>query len=159
MLKTILEKIDQPLAVAYPKVFKSLQAGASDEEIKALKVQCFADKDIPGDLLMLYRWHNGQLGHYALNPDDNRTFLPIKAVIDAWNFLNNPLEDILQPCSRSWIPVLYNGAGDYVVYETEGPLAGKLIGYRHNDPKRPVLHESVADWAQEVLDVAEESQW
>jgi cell wall assembly regulator SMI1 len=112
MLKEILEKIDELLAVAYPKVLKSLQAGARDDEIKALKEQCFADKEIPLDLLTLYRWHNGQLGHYALNPDDNRTLLPIKEVIEAWNFLNDPMEDILQPCARSWIPVLYNGAGD-----------------------------------------------
>lgn len=156
MLKTTLKKIDKSLAINYPSKFKSLQAGASENELRALKEKCFPDKEIPIDILTLYKWHNGQLDA-SLNPQDNRIFMPIGEVIDAWDFLNDPKEDILQPWSASWIPFLYNGAGDYIVYETEGSLAGKLIKYWHNDKGRDVLHESLADWAEAVLMATEEA--
>lgn len=159
MLTEILEKIEQALAANYPKVLKSLQPGASDEEIAALKAQCQPKHALPDEIVTLYRWHNGQRGSYSLNPDDNLTFLPIKEAIEAWRFLTDPNEDILQPYSPSWIPLLHNGAGDYLVYETEGAHAGALIGYRHDDEKRHVKYPSVSKWAQEVLSVVEELDW
>jgi len=43
------------------------------------------------------------------------------------------MEDIAEPLSKPWIPILYNGAGDYVMYESEGSNKCKLICYLHDD--------------------------
>jgi len=154
MINDILEQLDSSLKDNYSDVFESLQPGASEEELKTLKEKCFEGKDLPEDLVSLYKWHNGQTGFDSLNQNDNRTFLPILEVIDTWEFLNDPMEDILEPISRSWIPITHNGAGDYLVYETEGENAGKIIEYWHDDEGRDVEYDGIKAWITAALEVS-----
>ncbi len=151
MLKEILDSIDESLENNFNDVFKSLQQGATEDELEFFREKFFTGKEIPEGLITLYKWHNGQVRFHSLNQDDNRTFLPINEVIDAWKFLNNPMEEIREPWSKSWIPILYNGAGDYVVYETKGSDKGKLIEYWHDDEDRDIVYDSLDEWAEEVL--------
>ncbi len=143
MVRDILDEIDTLLAKNYKHVFDSLQVGATESALELLKIKCFSGEQVPQDLLTLYKWHNGQNGHYSLNQEDNKTLLSISEVIETWEFLNDPMEDILEPWSKSWIPILYNGAGDYVVYESEGIQTGKLISYWHDDEERVVEFENL----------------
>ena len=152
-MKESLMKIDQALENNYAEVFKSLRPGATNDELKLLS-KCFSNNGIPDEIVALYKWHNGQAGSSSLNQNDNRTFLPINEVIDAWEFLNDPMEDILEPISRSWVPILYNGAGDYIMYVTEGDNKGKLISYWHDDESRNVVFESLGRWVKDVLNAA-----
>ncbi|MFM2478686.1 SMI1/KNR4 family protein [Celerinatantimonas sp. MCCC 1A17872] len=145
-----LEKIDQALQNNFYKAYESLQPGATDDELTLLKV-CFSSNQVPEEIVLLYKWHNGQLGSYSLNQKDNRTFLPIDEVVSSWEFLNDPMEDISEPFSKTWVPILYNGAGDYLMYETEGADKGKILSYWHDSERREVVYKNLKEFEQEVL--------
>ncbi|MET0029589.1 MAG: SMI1/KNR4 family protein [Candidatus Thiodiazotropha sp.] len=153
MIVDTLEKIDQALQNNFYKVYESLQPGATDDELALLKV-CFPSNQVPEEIVSLYKWHNGQLGSYSLNQKDNRTFLPIDEVVSSWEFLNDPMEDISEPLSKTWVPILYNGAGDYLMYETEGADKGKILSYWHDSKRREVVYKNLKELEQEVLSAA-----
>lgn len=50
--------------------------------------------------------------------------------------------------------MLYNGAGDYLMYEAKGHNKGKLLAYWHDDERRNVEYQSLREWAQQVLQAA-----
>ena len=155
MLKDILNKIDDSLSKNFKEVFNTLNSGAEESELIKLNEICHSNNGIPEELITIYKWHNGQSYEYSINQDDNRSLLPINEVIEAWRFLNDPMEEIQEPLSKFWIPILYNGTGDYVVLETEGKNRGNLISYWHDDEDRDIEHENLESWAQEVLKYAQ----
>jgi len=149
-MNDLLIKIEEELKSNFDEVSNSLQISATDEQIGLLK-NSLSINDFPQELEKLYKWHNGQVGFYSLNQDDNRTFLPLEEVVEAWKFLSDPMEDIQEPWSKSWIPILYNGSGDYLVYETRGNNKGALLGYWHDDEDRNVEYENLEMYLKEVL--------
>ena len=154
MLQDTLKRIDVELEANYPEVFNSLNSGATPEQLQQLKDVCFKGGDVPEELEALYKWHNGQNGYGSLNQDENRTFMPIEEVTGAWSFLNNPMEDVLEPISETWIPFTDNGAGDHLMLETSGDNTGSIITYWHDDEARSIYSTSLAEWAEKVLDSA-----
>jgi cell wall assembly regulator SMI1 len=156
MLEAVLHDIEAALAKNFEAVFASLGQSATDEALNQLQEKCFGGDTIPEDFKQLYQWHNGQSGYGSLNQADNYTFMPIDAVIAAWEFLNDPMEEVLEPISQSWIPFADNGAGDYLVYEiAAGDNQGKVLNYWHDDVQRPIASESLLAWAQSVLNAAQ----
>ena len=141
-----LETLEILLKNNFKDVYDSLQPGASEKQIAKLVEICLRGNSIPDDLFILYRWHDGQTGYGSLNQNDNRTFMPIKEVIDTWSFLNDPMEDICEPISKSWLPITDNGGGDHLVYETEGTNKGKILAYWHDDECRSVEYNSLKEW-------------
>lgn len=152
MLSDILTAIDTLLAEKFPDLARSLQPGAKDEPLVTLRETCFEGKALPHDLETFYRWHDGQHGYQALHPYDNRTLLSIQEALEAWRFLNDPKEDILQPMMKTWLPLFYNGSGDYVVYDLVGANQGKLITYWHDDAIRKVAYSNLEAWATDTLE-------
>lgn len=149
----ILAEIDHLLSLHHREIFETLQPPASQETFDLFKSICLDGQDIPDDLQVLYSWHNGQKTNYeSLNPSDNRTFLPLEEVIDSWKFLNDPEEDILEPISRSWIPITHNGAGDYLMYNLDN---GTLLNYWHDWEDRSVDYRNIHAW---LLDIAFSAQ-
>jgi hypothetical protein len=77
--------------------------------------------------------------------------------ICSWNestsgpFFKDPKSDFQKPWLESWLPVLTNGAGDFVVYETQGSPRGQLITYWHDEPRRTTAHPSLRAWAEKLL--------
>ena len=149
-MKEILEQIDKELNSNFKEVFKSLQPGASEDQLQKLS-NLFPNHELPDEITTLYKWHNGQVGYFSLNQNDNRTFAPVDEVIDTWVFLNDPMEDILEPISKSWVPILYNGAGDYIMYISEGANQGKLLSYWHDDEVRKIEYANFNEWALDAL--------
>lgn len=141
------------MIINFKKVYQSLLPSATGLELELLS-QCFPGNELPHNIVALYQWHNGQTGSFSLNQRDNRTFLPVEEVVSSWQFLNDPMEDISEPLSRSWIPILYNGAGDYLMYESQGINKSRLISYWHDSERRDLVHENLEAWAQEVLRAA-----
>ncbi|GAA6142605.1 SMI1/KNR4 family protein [Hydrogenophaga sp. 5NK40-0174] len=152
-MKDLLEKVDAELQVHFPEVHASLQPSVTEERLQALEslLECQA---LPEDLAMLYRWHDGQGGGYSLNQNDNRSFLSVEEVLDAWDFLNDPEEDVKPPISPTWLPIFYNGAGDYLMYETAEADRGRLIAYWHDADDRSVEHESLESLVMAVWESA-----
>jgi cell wall assembly regulator SMI1 len=156
MIGAVLHDIDAALANNFAGVFARLGQSATDETLNRLQEKCFGGEAIPADFQQLYQWHNGQSGSGALNQADNYAFMPIDAVIEAWEFLNDPMEEPLEPISKSWIPFADNGGGDYRVYEiATGNNQGKILNYWHDDVQRPIVSESLLAWAQAVLSSAQ----
>lgn len=153
MIEEILKEIEVSLRENFKEVFETLQPGASQEQLDLLREKCFDNNELPKDLEAIYRWHNGQTGYGSLNPNDNRTFLSIEEVIHTWEFLNDPadMDDRSGPISKTWIPFTHNGAGDHLVYETDGENKGKILKYWHDDEARSVQNDSLVAWLQEVL--------
>ena len=150
-MEKILQEIEENLKEKFSQVYGEFQGGASDEELKDLK-NLFSE-DLPQELIELYKWHNGQDGYGSLNQKDNFTFLPIDEVVDGYDFLNDPMEEPSKPYEKSWIPLLYNGRGDYLMYESQGENQGKILTYLHDSSERKIKYESI----QELLTKALES--
>ena len=155
VIGNVLEASEISLKENHIDIYKSLSAPATVTQIEELRIKCFSGTALPSDLVDLYKWHNGQSGSGPFNPKDNRTFLPIADVIDSWTFLNDPMEDILEPISKSWIPLLHNGAGDYLMLETQGNNEGKILAYWHDDIARSIEWNSLCEWVDNLLCVVQ----
>jgi cell wall assembly regulator SMI1 len=156
-LTATLARLDALLAAVNPDARKSLNAGASAARVAKLSKAVFHGKPVPREVAALFAWHDGQSKPKAIHPDDNRTLLSIDAAIDAWKFLSDPKEDVLQPWSKTWLPIFENGAGDYVCVETAGKKAGSLVAYWHADADRKTVFPSIAAWASDVARALEQA--
>jgi cell wall assembly regulator SMI1 len=146
-LAATLARIDELLAKVDPDALQTLRPGAKPAQLAKLAKSLA----VPDDVLAFFRWHDGQTKPARLQPDDNRTPLSIDRALSAWKFLGDPDEEIKQPWSKTWLPLLTNGAGDYLCVETAARGAGKLIAYFHDDKARPVQFASLAAWATSVV--------
>jgi len=149
-MNEILQKIEKNLKEKFPQVYDEFQNGASEEEIKDL--ENLFDEALPQELSELYTWHNGQDGYGSLNQKDNFTFLPIDEVVDTYEFLNDPMEEVCNPYENSWIPLFYNGRGDYLMYESKGENKGKILTYYHDDSTRKIKYESIEELLTKSLE-------
>ncbi len=125
-----------------------LSKGATDAALAKLSKGIFGGGAVPDDLVAWFRWHDGQTNHSGFSPLDHRTLLSIDEALKAWKDLSG-CEDV-EGWSQSWLPLLENGAGDYLVYETKGPRKGSLIGYWHTDEDRKTEYASLGELAQEI---------
>lgn len=145
-LSAELERFQVVLEQGLPAVASSLADATQPDVIEGLRVVLGLD-GVPRDLTTLYGWHNGQLpGAPAIH--GNRVLLSVGAALAAWGFLNDPHEDHPNPVSRCWLPILYNGAGDYVVYDT---TSHQLLAYRHDEISTDVAWPSLAAWVGSAI--------
>lgn len=147
-LNAMLARLDARLP---SDVLATLAAPAPADDLRALTDTLPGLAALPADLLSLFTWHDGQAWNSRLNPNDNRRLLSVKEIIEERAFFADPMSDFLEPWSHSWVPILTNDSGDFVVYETAGESAGQLIHYWHDDPARRQAYASLVDWAQELL--------
>jgi cell wall assembly regulator SMI1 len=126
-----------------------LRPPAKAASLKKLAKVVLGGKPLPRDLETFFHWHDGQSGVAHIHPGDNRSTMTIDEVIDAWKFLTDPNEDV-EGFQKSWVPILSNGAGDHVCFETTGKRAGALVEYWHADDDRDVAFASLIAWAEDV---------
>lgn len=137
-----------------PKVFDTIQAGATDEEIhdteKSLGVR------FPDDMRTSYRLCNGQ------TPDDRGQIL---GLINGWELLS--LERIKEEWNiwkslvdkghlaaknwwyPTWIPLTHSGSGDHHCIDGTYPSNkhyGRIILVWHDMSERPILASSFSEW-------------
>lgn len=148
-LKSTLEKLELILAKQWKSLHSDLRAGAADEDLETLRTLAPCSDGVPPELAVLWSWHDGQKTGRSLNTEDNRSLLSIEDAIETWQFLEDEAE---VPWDARWIPLLTNGAGDYLMYSTVPETRGALIGYWHDDDDREVEYDDLLLWAQEVLD-------
>lgn len=147
MLEKILREIELKYKNIFPNVFESLLPPSTDKQIFELKSELKIDS-LPNDLTELLKWHNGQCDSCSFNQEDNFAFISIKEMIDAIRFFNNAETELISPWSDSWIPLFFNGSGDYRVYDLE---SGKIIQYYHDLIDRPILYKSLTSLCKDVL--------
>ena len=149
-LEKILEEIEKNLKEKFTQVYSELQDGASKDQLKAF--ENIFNGEVPHELKIFYVWHNGQDGYSSFNQKDNFIFLSIDEVINAYEFLNDPMEEVCQPYVKSWIPIFYNGGGDYLMYEIKGKSKGKFLTYYHDDTTRKIKYENLEELLMKALE-------
>ena len=147
-ISAVLVRLEQVLPA---EVKLTLRKPAPTEDLAARAGAVGGAGQLPADLVALVTWHDGQEWNSPLSRKDNRRLLSVREILDEHSFFGDPMSDFLMPWSTSWIPVLTNDAGDFLVYETQGPLAGALLHYWHDDPSRSVAHPSLIHWAEGLL--------
>ncbi len=145
-----LARIDELLDKVSPDALDAMRAGATDVALKRLS-KALGGKPLPEPIATFFRWHDGQSTPVSLHAGDNRTPMSIAESLDAWRFLGDPDEEILQPWSKTWLPLFTNGAGDYLCVITSGKDAGALVEYWHTDKDRNQPHASLEAWADHVI--------
>lgn len=109
----------------------------------------------PVELTTWFGWHDGQKGARALTPMDNTTLVSLRDAARIARELEADPE--VEGWRASWLPLLENGAGDYLCFERSGRSRGALVMYRHDDPGRPRAYRSLAAWAQAAIVALEEA--
>jgi len=142
-----LAAIDTELARAQPGTLERLRKGATKAAFTKLSKKVFGGKPVPKELATWFGWHDGQDGPGAISPRDNRMLMSIDQVVEAYGFLTDPREEVFG-WKASWVPLLANGAGDHLVFETASKNKGALIGYWHADDDRDVEDASLLAWAK-----------
>lgn len=144
----ILVKLHTLEGILPAAILSTLLNPISVEEMQKLR-EIWA---LPEELVLLWTWHNGQRWNAQLSKYNNRRLLSAAEIVEQHEFFNDPMSEFMEPWRRSWLPILTNDSGDYVVYETEGELAGQLFFYWHDDSARKLAYRSLEDWLQELLE-------
>jgi len=147
-LIAVLTKLEEILPTA---VRATLRAPAQAADLATLASSLTEGDRLPDDLLALLSWHDGQAWNSPLSPKNNRRLLSTEEVLSERSFFADPMSDFMEPWRASWIPVLTNDSGDFVVYETVGESKGVLLYYWHDDPSRGVAYQSLLQWAETLL--------
>ncbi|MDX6007968.1 SMI1/KNR4 family protein [Cupriavidus necator] len=147
-LMAVLAKLDQVLPA---EVHTTLRAPVQAADLAGLARTLAEGVQLPDDLQVLLGWHDGQVWNSPLSRKNNRRLLSVREILSERSFFADPMSDFIEPWCASWLPVLTNDAGDFVVYETVGDLRGKLLHYWHDDPSRSVAHSSLLQWAERLL--------
>ena len=132
-LDAAIKAVDAPLA-------KALRPGAKPVALAKLGKVVGV---LPPELTRWFAWHDGQT-RGGISPSTNEQLLSTTAAADAFRFLT----DEGTKFAATWVPIMTNGAGDYIVYDRK---TGALVHYWHDDAERPKAAPSLDHW---VLDVA-----
>lgn len=154
-MEELWKRIETWLHQHAPHILNSLNAGASEDEIKALQIRFGAS--LPKELVAFYRVHNGQ-------PENSSglffglQFLPIADVLmqhEAWSELsdmNEEFEDDMesypdgvikkQYANIGWLPVTHDYGGNHIGVDLDpdwkGVLGQVIIFGRDEDCKKLV---------------------
>ena len=122
---------------------EELIEGASEAQIEGLRnaVLCRSGQTVPNEVLVWFRWHNGQSRDSGLSFDDGR-LLSIDESLAAWDFFLDSNNEFLEPYEESWLPIQSNDHSDYLVYDLR---TGHLISYWHDDERRNVEYQSLEE--------------
>jgi cell wall assembly regulator SMI1 len=174
-MEEIWERIDAWLKVNAPKVFDTLQPGASDSQIQA--VENALSIQLPADVKASYRIHNGQqpIYDYGLIPEAQE-FLSLERIQQEWQgwkrFLDEAgsLEDESEPdpgiradwWNMKWIPFTYEGTSDcycFDLYPAEGGNIGQIITMIHDEACRELLAPNFQSWLEEYAAKLESGEY
>ncbi len=138
-----LTELDAAVKAGDATVSKTLRKRATAASLA--KLEKIAGK-LTVELRTWFTWHDGQNGPSSIGPSANHQLIGVAESMKAWTFLQ---EEGNRPWKSTWLPIMENGAGDYVVCDRAD---GKLLVYYHDDKKRPKLATSLAAWARAVAE-------
>ena len=141
-LRGVLSEIDRALRELRPEVFRSLRPGLAHAALRDAW-----GREMPPEVVELWSWHDGQDSEEPLVVGTNWSLLSAADSHDVWATINAEPSNEIGPWRQDWIPVLENGAGDYLVFDR---VTGALLEYWHEDHDRPVAYESLLAWARFV---------
>lgn len=153
-LSVILAELEEVLPA---DVRATLRPPARPSDLAALAASIPEAGQLPADLRALLTWHDGQSWNSPLSRKNNCRLLSASEVVNECLFFADPMSDFVEPWNASWLPVLTNDSGDFVVYETADLSKGKLLRYWHDNQSRSVAYSSLLQWATGLLREYEQS--
>lgn len=161
-LKSALARVDSALAASRPAIAAALNPGLSEDLLEGLLERL--GTGCREELAVWFGWHDGQSGYRSLLPDVGELLLDAERCLEEKELRKTDEEYDAPAWPPSWVPLLENGAGDYIVLETEGPQSGSLLNYWHDEPnywEKPseerVAYRSLVDWAERAAKTISES--
>ncbi len=166
-MKELLDSLKALLTDSVPEIIDSLNAGASEDEIRqAEKVIGF---ELPDDVKALYKLHNGQSGHCGLFC--GLPFLSLEEALQEWKNWNDVIEEgyssldanvISVPsghikevyCSRYYFPISKDHGGNNIVIDLdpdENGKKGQVINSGRDEDMRYVIAGDIAAFLRFII--------
>ena len=172
-MQAIWNRIESWLEVNAPEIRSDLLPGATDQEIHSTEE--FTGMQFPVDVKTSYSIHNGQLGG-APPIIGEWQLLSLKALVSRWKTLKDLFDagDFNGIKSRSsdpiradwwnpkWLPLAYNGAGDYRCLDLDpapGGQLGQIISFWHTSDRREIVADSFRAWLGRFADDLESGKY
>ncbi len=173
-MEEIWTRIDAWLKVNAPKVFNTLQPGASDSQIQA--TESILAIQFPEDVKASYRIHNGQqtIYDYGLIPEAQE-FLSLERIQAEWQLKKGLLDEgSFEGGSKpdpgiqadwwnaKWIPLTSDGCGDSYCLDlapAEGGNVGQIIKMIHDEADRYILAPSFRSWLEDYAAKLESGEY
>lgn len=135
----------------YPDGFKSLNKGATEEEL--VKLEYILQIKLPESYRNCLKLHNGQSQEYGGILDTNE-FLSIERIIDEWKLMKGLLDDGEFPSdsiwwSIKWVPITSDGNGNLICINMQPfreNAVGSVIVFDHEVADRALLEYSFENW-------------
>lgn len=140
-LREALEGLDQYLRKTDHEMYKALKPGASAAQLEELSKAVFKGGPVPPSLYEWFSWHNGQRDGEELFPDRTFILMSLKEAISTWKGMRgmraNPNIEPWQAArwDDDWLPIMTNGGGDYMSFDTGPEKHGSIDSYWHDDPE------------------------
>lgn len=156
-MKRSFETIAQWLEQNDPDKASPFNPPASDDDITATEQRL--GLELPAAVRDLYRLANGQPSD-AVSLEGSFVIMSLEEIVDAAAFLNEEFPDGINVYasddavveadqgirpfwwSRSWIPIMQNGGGDYLSVDlapADGGQRGQIISYYHDEMFRSLV--------------------
>src|SRR4051812_6781945 len=120
-LRRALADLDAYLREADPDMLRAMRPGTGEADVRSWAAEIFGPSPIPPELVAWFGWHDGQDGTaQELSPDRTFHLVDLAESCAAWRSLRDLKQsgDLQESWQLSWVPVMANGAGDYVVFES-----------------------------------------
>lgn len=172
-METIWNRIESWLKVEATEICIDLLPGATEKEIHDMEE--FVGIEMPSDVKSSFSIHNGQLGAAAPLMGEWQ-LISLEVMLKRWNILKDLYDageftriqcETKGPVKPewwipSWLPLAYNGAGDYQCLDMSpatGGEIGQIISFWHVIDRREVLAKSFRKWLQTFADDLENGQY
>src|SRR5204862_2661148 len=116
-----LAALDAYLGETDADMLRALRPGVGEADVAAAARAVFGGSPFPPELLAWFGWHNGQHGtSQEPSPDRTFTLLDLREAVAAWESFRDLKQQggLQEPWELSWFPLMTNGAGDYLVFES-----------------------------------------
>jgi cell wall assembly regulator SMI1 len=181
-MEEIWDRIDTWLRTNAPKIFDTLQPGASDSLIRT--VENTLSIQLPEDFKASCRIHNGQLQseHFWGLIPEAQEFLSLESLQGDWQtkkgwldegdfdvIMSSPDRAIgcapgIRSCgwSPKWIPLTWDGDGNHYCLDLapdEGGTFGQIISWMHDSDIQEIIAHSFRSWLEEYAAKLESGEY
>ncbi|MDQ1593229.1 MAG: hypothetical protein QOG71_3856 [Pyrinomonadaceae bacterium] len=157
-MEELWQRIEEWLRQHAPHILEGLNAGASEDEIKALHTQVGAS--LPEELVAFYRVHNGQRQDSS-GLFFGLQFLSIDEVLtnrESWtelDYMNEEMEDMMESypdgvikklyANAGWLPVTHDYGGNHIGVDLDPDwkgARGQVIVFGRDEDRKRLAAES-----------------
>jgi cell wall assembly regulator SMI1 len=158
----LIRRADAWLRGNRPDYYAILRPGASDAALDAYAVRF--GMALPSELRQLYGWRDGQDLNISNALVHNHMFMPLEQSASSKDQLDGMIGfDFDDPnwWRRGWVPFTLSYGGDHYCVDLDaeaGAAAGRVIGFWHDEARRPVRAPSFATWFDQLVITMEEGR-